>query len=216
MPNKLHKTSQKKHDVNILENLIWLDNPSITRPRLLPKRKPNTRQIALFSVLVAVCSAIQALPRPFVEFTSLLTFSTGVVFGGVFGASLGAFVMLLNCFISPFGFGGTNTPFQMLGMGIIGIVGGFFKIAKEGKAGFYAEAAILGAFLTLVYQLILNVGYAVFYLTPPLGRFSLLEAIVAAEISGAVVTSIYTLSNTILFGFGILPLVHAMTKILGR
>ncbi len=99
----------------------------------------------------------------------------------------------------------------MLGIAIIGIVGGFFKITKQGKLGFYSEAAILGAFLTLVYQIILNVGYALFYLPPPL-----LEAIVAAEISGAIVTAIATISNIILFGFGTLPLVHAITKILGR
>ncbi len=93
----------------------------------MPLKK--TKQIALFSVLVAVCIAIQILPRPLgLEFTSFLTFSTGVVFGGILGASFGITVMIVNGFLSPWGMAGINLPFQMLGMGIIGTVGGLYKM----------------------------------------------------------------------------------------
>jgi len=186
---------------------------------MLSKEKSNTRQIAIFSMLVAVTAAIQVLPKPWglgLEFTSLLTFSTGVVFGSVFGASLGAIVMFVNAFLSSWGQAGINMPFQMLGMSMIGAVGGVYKMENDGKARFCAESAILGAFLTFVYYTFFtNMGFAL-YLAFFLSRTPLLEAFVFAQINGAIVTALYIVSNTFLFGFGAVPLVNAIRKVLGR
>ena len=159
---------------------------------------------------------MQVLPRPpGLEFTSLITFITGVVFGSIFGASLGFFVMFVNAFLSPWGFAGFARPFQLLGMSIIGAVGGLFKIDKDGNTRFYAEAAILGAFLTFIYYLITNIGYAI-YLALFLSRISILEALVVAQVTGIVFTITYVVTNTFIFGVGTVPLVNAMRKILGR
>lgn len=188
---------------------------------MLSKRKTDssrTKQVALFSTLVAVTTALQIVPKPWgfgLEFTSFLTFSAGVVFGSVFGASLGAFVMFVNGFLSSWGLAGLNMPFQMLGMSIIGAVGGFYKMENNGKARFYGESAVLGAFLTFIYYtFLLNLGYALQrFLFSPL---SLLEMFVVVQVEGAAFTAIYVISNTVLFGAGVVPLVSAMKKILGR
>jgi len=161
-----------------------------------------------------VSTVLQVLPRPWgLEFTSFLTFSTGVVFGSILGASLGVVVMFVNAFLSPWGLAGINMPFQMLGMSIIGTVGGLYKMKDNSNVKFFAETAVLGGFLTFIYYLITNLGFAAHLVL--LSRVSLLEAIVVAQISGAVVTLLYIISNTFLFGVGAVPLVNAMRKLLG-
>jgi hypothetical protein len=191
-----------------------LDNPTNTRLALHPNQKTHTRKIALLSLLFAVCTALQVVPRPpGLEFTSLVTFTTGVVFGSVFGASLGFFVMFVNAFLSPWGFASLNMIFQMLGMSIIGTVGGFYKIDQRGNTRFYIETAILGAFLTFIYQIILNLGYAI-YVALFLSKISFLEALVLVQVTGVVFTVTYIVTNTIIFGVGAVPLVNAMRKIL--
>jgi len=178
----------------------------------LPLKK--TKQVALFSVLVAVCVAIQILPRPLgVEFTSFLTFATGVTFGSLLGASFGIVIMVINGFLSPWGLAGINLPFQMLGMGIIGTAGGLYKMKNGSNMRFFGETAIMGAFLTLIYYVITNMGFAIHLML--FTQFSPLEAIIISQISGALVTLMYVASNTILFGFGVVPLVNAIRKLYG-
>lgn len=178
----------------------------------MPPRK--TQQIAVFSVLVAVCLAIQILPRPLgVEFTSFLTFSTGIIFGSFLGASFGVAVMIINGFLSPWGLAGINLPFQMLGMGIIGAGGGLYKMTNGSNVRFFGETAVMGAFLTLIYYMITNMGFAINLML--FTQFSPLDAIIISQISGAFVTLMYIISNTILFGFGVVPLVSAIRKLYG-
>jgi len=176
----------------------------------------NTRKIALFSVLASLCTVIQVVPRPpGLEFTSLLTFSAGVVFGSIFGASLGVIVMLINAFLSPFGFASLNMPFQLLGMGLIGLVGGLYKMEDDGTARFFAETAILGAFLTFIYYLITNVGFAL-YLVLFVSKVSFVEALALAQVTGAPFTLTYIVTNTFVFGVSAVPLVSSMGKLLRR
>ena len=106
-------------------------------------------------------------------------------------------------------------PFQMLGMGIIGAVGGFYKMENDVKARFFIETAILGAFLTFVYYLIVNVGFAIF-ISLFVSKIPIMESLVLAQVTGAVFTVSYTILNIFLFGFGAVPLVNAMRKLLGR
>ncbi len=183
---------------------------------MLPNHNYSTRKIALISLLFAVSTALQVMPRPpGIEFTSLMIFTTGVVFGSVFGASLGLFVMFVNSFLSPWGFASLNMPFQMLGMSIIGAVGGLYKIDQRGNARFYVEAAILGGLLTFIYQIILNAGYAI-YVALFLSKISVLEALVLVQVTGVLFTVTYIVTNTIIFGVGAVPLVSAIRKVLWR
>lgn len=171
----------------------------------------NTQKLALISVLTAVCLGIQLLPRPMnIEFTSLITFVTGVMFGGFFGALLGTLVMFVNGFLSSYGFAGVVLPFQIVGMVIIGGVGGLYAKMGTGRlsAGLM-ETAVLGAFLTFVYDVVTNVGTAV-WLT--LSGVPFPQACIVALISGAIPSVIHVGWNASLFFAVTVPLMNAMQK----
>ncbi len=183
---------------------------------MLHDQNTRTRRIALISLLFAVSTALQLMPRPpGIEFTSLIIFTTGVVFGSLFGASLGFFVMFVNAFLSPYGLASLNMPFQILGMSLIGAVGGFYKITENASPRFYAEAAVLGAFLTFIYYMITNVGYAL-YFSLFLSSLSIVDSLVFAQATGVFFTVTYIVTNAVIFGVGTVPLVNAMRKILWR
>lgn len=176
----------------------------------------NTKKLALISILIAVCLGIQLLPRPMnLEFTSLFVFVTGIVFGGFAGAALGALVMFVNGFLSPYGFAGVVLPFQILGMVLIGVVGGLYAKMWAGKvsATGFAETVVLGAFLTFIYDVITNVGTAVFLAS---GRMPLPEALVLVLITGAIPSIMHIVWNSFLFGTVTVPIVNAMQKTLMR
>lgn len=78
---------------------------------------------------------------------------------------------------------------------------------------FFGETAVMGAFLTLIYYIITNMGFAINLML--FTQFSPLDAIIISQISGAFVTLMYIISNTILFGFGVVPLVSAIRKLYG-
>jgi len=175
----------------------------------------DTQRLALLSVLAALCIGVQLMARPMnLEFTSLIAFVTGMIFGSLYGGLLGSLVMFANGFLSPYGFAGVVMPFQIAGMGLIGIVGGLYAKTANGRlsAGGFAEAAVLGAFLTFVYDVVTNVGTAVFL---TLSGLSFSNALAAALISGVVPLIIHVGWNTALFGALTVPLVNAMHKMLG-
>jgi hypothetical protein len=168
----------------------------------------QTRQLALFCVLAAASIGIQLAPRPpNVESTSLITFFVGVIFGAVAGGLFGTLVMFVNGFLSPWGFAGLIMPFQIVGMSLIGVAGGIFR--RYGVAGsatrMVFEAAILGSFLTLVYDIVTNVGVALISNVP----------IVLAFITGITFSLMHIVSNTLLFGLAFTPLLKAF-KTLGE
>ena len=174
----------------------------------------DTRRLALLSVLTALCMGIQLLLRPMnAEFTSLISFATGMVFGSLYGASLGILVMFVNGFLSPYGFAGVVLPFQIIGMGSIGLVGGLYaRITHKGmRAGAFIEAAVLGAFLTFIYDVLTNVGTAVHF---TLTGMPFSEALVAALVSGALPAAFHVVWNAVLFGTVSVPLVNAMHEML--
>jgi len=173
----------------------------------------DTQRLALLSVLTALCLGIQLLPRPMnLEFTSLIAFATGMVFGSLYGTSLGALVMLANGFLSPYGFAGVVLPFQIVGMGLVGAAGGLYTRMTDNVStvGRFGEAAVLGAFLTFIYDVLTNLGTAVFL---TLSGMSFHEAIVTALVLGAVPAAIHVSWNAALFGMVTVPLVNAMHRI---
>ena len=173
------------------------------------------KQLALFIILTSLCLAIQLTPRPpNVEFTSLFTFLVGVLWGVVVGVVFGAFVMFVNAFLSPWGYAGLNMPFQVVGIAIIGIVGGLygrFTIEEDFVRRGY-ETAILGAFSTLIYDLITNFGVAFSYILagvdPALAVFTSLSA-------GAIFSLIHIGSNVVVFGALSTPLLLTFRKLIG-
>jgi hypothetical protein len=177
---------------------------------------PTTiRRLTLFIVLTALCTGIQLTPRPpNVEFTSLISFLSGTVFGMSFGVGLGAFVMFVNGFISPSGFAGLMLPFQMVGMALAGAAGGLYRRSRNGSydAQTCFETAVLGGFLTLVYDALTNFAYA---MPSMLNGQPVLPTYIGALVSGALFSLMHVVSNTIIFGAGFVPITSAVQKLFG-
>ena len=170
--------------------------------------------IAVISVLTALCLAIQLAPRPpNVEFTSLFTFIMGFIFGPFMGIFFGSFVMFVNGFFSPWGFAGLMMPFQIVGMALVGLAGGLYKKYSQNynsSAKFYLEVAVLGAFLTVVYDLITNFGVA---LSMMVGMHPAL-AVITALAYGTPFSIIHVFSNIAVFGIVFFPVIKALNNVL--
>jgi hypothetical protein len=171
----------------------------------------DARKLAFFIVMTAACIALQIAPRPpNVEFTSFFSFIVGLAEGAVVGACFGSFIMLINGFVSPYGFGGLNIPFQMAGMIIAGGLGGAYRKFTPNmnfSARFSLETALLGAVIALVYDLITNLGYG---LQLVLTGESLSLAFFTAIAIGAFYSLLHIISNTVVFGVLFLPVINAL------
>lgn len=174
----------------------------------------NCKRVALLAVMTALCVGIQLTPRPpNVEATSLICFSVGFLFGAGFGALLGALTMFINGFLSPWGFAGIIMPYQMAGMALIGFTGGFYRKILGGNPNnvvnptktLRLEVSFLAAFLTLIYDIITNIGWAL-----PSG-----VPIIIALIQGAWFTVIHVTSNVVFFGGAFFILVRIISNLLG-
>jgi hypothetical protein len=175
----------------------------------------TVRYLALFAVLAALCTGIQLTPRPpNVEFTSLISFLSGAIFGMSFGAGLGAFVMFVNGFVSPSGFAGLIMPFQMVGMTMAGVTGGLYRRSRNGSydAKSCFETAVLGAFLTLVFDALTNFAFA---MPSMLNGQPVFPTYVGALVSGVFFSLMHVVSNTVIFGAGFVPVTNAIQKLLG-
>jgi uncharacterized membrane protein len=170
--------------------------------------------VALISVLTALCLAVQLSPRPpNVEFTSLFTFIIGFFFGSILGILFGGFVMFVNGFFSPWGFAGLNMPFQIVGMALMGMAGGFYRkyLQSYGSAKFCVEVAVMGAFFTVLYDLITNFGVALSYML--VGMHPTL-AVITALAYGTPFSLIHVFSNIAVFGLVFFPMVKALNHVL--
>lgn len=175
----------------------------------------NCRRIALLSVLTALCIGIQLTPRPpNVEFTSLICFVVGFMFGAAFGVALGALTMFINGFLSPWGVAGVVMPYQMAGMALIGFMGGVYRrvLGKnpveitDPPRILNLEVSFLAASLTLAYDVITNIGWALPYGVP----------IIVALIQGAWFTVVHVASNIVFFGSAFFILVRVISNLIGE
>ncbi|HXX87777.1 MAG TPA: hypothetical protein VEH86_04950 [Candidatus Acidoferrum sp.] len=174
----------------------------------------STRKLALLIILTALCLALQITPRPpNVEFTSFLSFVMGLTGGVAVGAIFGSFVMLVNGFLSPSGFGGLNIPFQMVGMVFAAVVGSLYRRFTGSicfSARFYLETAVLGAFVALIYDLITNFGVGFQLIltgeSPSLAMFTALA-------NGAPFSLLHIVSNSLVFGVLFLPITSALNSL---
>lgn len=94
------------------------------------KRKVKTGEIVILAVMIALAVASRSvmLFLPQVKPTCALVIVTAVAFGPNAGFLTGALTMLLSNFV----FGqGMFTPFQMLGMGLVGFVCGMIFSGKK-------------------------------------------------------------------------------------
>ena len=174
----------------------------------------KARKLAFLIIMTALCLALQIAPRPpNVEFTSFFSFVFGLMEGALIGAFFGGFVMLINGFVSPWGFGGLNIPFQMAGMMIAGILGGAYgKFTRDiGFSGWsLLETAVLGALIALVYDVITNLGFGMqLMLTGETSSMALFTAIAY----GSFFSLLHIVSNAVVFGILFLPVVNALNSL---
>lgn len=174
----------------------------------------NTRQLALLIVLTATCLALQITPRPpNIEFTSFFSFVVGLIEGAVVGAFFGSFVMLINGFVSPWGFGGLNIPFQMAGMIIAGVLGGSYRKYTSRisfSARFSLETAVLGALIALVYDLITNLGFGIYLVMAGENPYLAISTTIAY---GSIFSLVHIVTNSAVFGILFLPLTNALNRL---
>jgi len=174
----------------------------------------NARKLTFLIIMTALCLALQIAPRPpNVEFTSFFTFVFGLMEGAVIGAFFGGFVMLINGFASPWGFGGLNIPFQMVGMMIAGLLGGVYgKFTREIRfsACSLLETAVLGALIALIYDVVTNLGFGMqLILTGENSSLALFTAIAY----GSFFSLLHIVSNSVVFGTLFLPIVNALNSL---
>lgn len=172
----------------------------------------DSRTIALIGVFTALCLAIQLSPRPpNVEFTSFFTFTVGFMFGSIVGVVFGGFVMFVNGFFSPWGFAGLNMPFQIVGMGVLGLGGGLYRgyMQSSGSTSFLIEVGILGAFLTEFYDLLTNFGVAISYM---IAGTNPTIAMITALAYGTPFSLIHVASNVFVFEAIFFPLIKVLNK----
>lgn len=169
------------------------------------KSRPSARQLALISSLIAIAVISRAVFYlvPQVKPIGAVVIVSGVCLGAKNGYIIGAF----SAFISNFIFGqGPWTPFQMVAMGLIGLLSGliFSKRAKR------IPLAVVGFLLVfVVYGLVVDLN-TVLMLT---GDFSL-ESVLAVYLAGVPFNLVFSVSTAVfllLFGEGFIKKINRIT-----
>ncbi len=112
------------------------------------QRKIKTSEIVTLSVMIALCVASRAVMAyiPQVKPTAALVIVTAIAFG----PNVGFFTGSLSIFVSNFIFGqGMFTPFQMLGMGLVGFICGLI-FHKKTYSNNKITVGIVGGFACFV------------------------------------------------------------------
>lgn len=113
-------------------------------------------------VVVASLSAIAAVSRAVFFWAPQFKPMSAVILvsGSVFGPAPGMMIGILSGFLSNFIFGqGPWSPFQMLGFGLIGLIGGFLNTDRKWIAylvGFLSVLCIYGPIVNLASLLLMN------------------------------------------------------------
>ena len=194
----------------------------------------KAKDVALVSVFSALCvvigyvkvSSLFSLPNV-IEFTAVLVFVSGVMFGWVVGALDGAISVAIITLIpypltSPGAFLFVTPPILlavMSGLGALyGLVGGLlgkrYNTQKMSRRK-VAELAVLGVMLTYAYDVLGSVG---FYLAYSVYYSSVWEAIMWTFIPTIYMPYppiIHTFTNTVIFALLVPPLVKAIGRLQG-
>jgi predicted membrane protein len=174
----------------------------------------ETRKLALLIILTGLCVALQITPRPpNVEFTSFFSFVVGLMEGALVGAFFGSIVMLTNGFLSPWGFGGLNIPFQIVGMIMAAVLGSVYRRFTRDigfSKNFFVATAVLGAFIALIYDLITNFGVGVQLIFA--GEDPSL-AFLTSIAYGSFYSLLHIVSSSLVFGVLFLPVTNALNNL---
>lgn len=122
---------------------------------MFEKRKIRTTEIVTVSVMIALCvtSRLAFAFVPQVKPLCAFVIVTAIAFGGNVGFVTGA----TSIFVSNFAFGqGMFTPFQMLGMGLVGFLCGAIFHGRKNRKNRVAVAVLGGVLTFFVYGFIVD------------------------------------------------------------
>jgi len=177
------------------------------------RRAVGKQKICVIAITVALCigSNYALVSIPNFKVMDFFVFISGFVFGPLIGASIGILIWLIYGVMNPYGFVIQVWLATMFSESIYGLIGGLMGKRTASK-NFYSNRfglsflfGIAGFFLTLFYDLITNIVYALAFSIP----------IGIALITGVPFALVHELSNTILFGSCSIPLIVALEKFIG-
>lgn len=153
------------------------------------KRRPNTKELVLISVMVALSVAGRfafAFVPAFKPVTAIV-----IICGICFGESAGFITGALSAVVSNIYFGqGPWTPFQMMTWGLIGFFAGIFSKKECFKNK--AFIAVFGIVSGIIYSLVMDI-WTIFSIS---GEFSW-ERYLAAVLTSIPYMFVYALSNVV-------------------
>jgi len=175
------------------------------------------RCACLIAVFTATCLATNyaLIGLPNIKVMDLIVFVAGLNFGVFVGATTGALIWMIYSWLNPYGVLGLPTWLLIsFGQAMYGVVGGLLGKTTSWRSGnfpnnFKIELALWGFVLTLFYDLVSNIGFAVTYGIP------LIYVLVTGWLVPPWFGIIHEVSNTILFSLATGPLVKVINGLLG-
>jgi len=175
--------------------------------------KMKVRRVAIVATLVALCIATNyvLVSVPNVKVMDFLVFIGGFCFGPFTGALIGILTWAVYGTINPYGFVPQVWLATMFFESIYGLVGGLLgrSLVSTSFDGQHLRLSvffgIMGCFLTLIYDSIVNVVYALVFSVP----------IIAALVLGTPFLVLHIVSNAFIFAGGSIPLIRVIRKMLG-
>jgi len=173
----------------------------------------NVHRISLIAMLVSLSVATNyaLIGVPNVKIMDFIVFIGGFCFGPLAGALIGILTWAVYGTINPYGFIPQIWLATMFSEAIYGLVGGLLgkNLASTNFDGQHLKLSVffgvMGFTLTLIYEVILNVVWAL------VAGISIIGAIVVAT----PFTILHELSNITIFTFGSIPMIIAIEKIMG-
>jgi len=174
----------------------------------------NVQRISLVAILVSLSVATNyvLIGVPNVKIMDFIVFMGGFCLGPFAGASIGIFTWAVYGAINPYGFIPQIWLATMFSEAIYGLIGGLLgkNLASSNVDNQRLRLSIFlgttGFILTLIYDLITNVVYALTLDLP----------IIVTVALGAPFAILHELSNAAIFAVGSFPIVKAVGKIMKR
>jgi len=173
----------------------------------------NTTKVATIISLVALSVATNyvLVGVPNLKVMDFIVFIGGFCFGPIVGASVGILTWMVYGVVNPYGFVPQVWLATMFSESLYGVFGGLLGkslVSFSLKDQRFRLGVFFGSFgfiLTLIYDLITNVVYAVTFGIP----------ILVSIVLGVPFTALHELSNVAIFSVGSIPLIRAIRKVVG-
>jgi len=173
----------------------------------------NTLRVSIIATLVALCVATNyaLVGVPQVKAMDFIVFIGGFCFGAYAGALIGILSWAVYGAINPYGFVPQVWIATMFSETIYGLLGGLlgknlaltnFNDERFKLSVFFGT---VGFILTLIYDLITNIAYALTFGIP----------IIVAIVFGTPYTILHQVSNMAIFGVGSIPVIAVLKKLSG-